>query len=241
MTEPILETREVTCGYADDMDILEDVSLTVRAGTISGLIGLNGAGKTTLMKALCGFISPRKGRVILDGADITGQPPHRLMDRGMWYIPQESSLFPFMSVRDNLELVARRHPDKSARHRVADVLHQFPIVKEKLDQPAGSLSGGPQNILEFAKLLIVRARVCLIDEPSVGLAPSVVEEVYGFIERFARDGMGILLVDHNVRAVIKMSSWVSVLSLGRITAEGPAEEFRSNLHEQVQEWLGIDL
>lgn len=239
---PLLSVDHVTAGYAPGLDILEDISLSVHRGAISGLIGLNGAGKSTLMKVICGFLSPRTGRIVLDGEEITNRPPYRMIDLGLWYIPQESSLFPMMSVKDNFELVARRHPEKEkALARIPAVLDEFTFLRDKYREPAGSLSGGQQKILELAKLRLVQPRVCLIDEPSLGLAPAIVDEVYGFIASCADDGMGILLVDHNVRAVIKLSTWVSVLSLGQITASGPVESFRTDLHSQVQEWLGLSL
>ena len=243
MTDTLLAMEDVTAGYQDDIDVLRNVSLAVQAGRISGLIGLNGAGKSTLMKTLCGFLRPKSGRVTLAGQDISGRAPHTMIDAGLWYIPQESSLFPYLSVADNLRLPLesrRRQFGALLEARYADTLERFPVLQEKLRERAGNLSGGQQKSLEFAKAYMVRPRVCLIDEPSIGLAPRVAADIFKWIQAFAQSGMGILLVDHNVRRVVQMSHHVYVLSLGEITASGSPEAFSGDLHAQVREWLGIN-
>jgi branched-chain amino acid transport system ATP-binding protein len=239
----LLRLLDVTAGYAADIDVLRGVSLSVEPGRITGLIGLNGAGKSTLMKTICGFLRAKSGSIELDGADITGIAPHHLIDRGIGYIPQESSLFPYMSVADNLRLPLDRLAQSGATDaeaRFEDTLAQFPAMRARLRTQAGDLSGGQQKMLEFAKAYLVRPRLCLVDEPSIGLAPKVAAEVYGWIELFTRQGMSILLVDHNVRRVVKMSEYVYVLSLGQITAQGRREDFEGDLHEQVKAWLGVN-
>lgn len=242
MTEPLLELRDVTSGYAQDIDVLREISLRVDAGRITGLIGLNGAGKSTLVKTICGFLAPKSGTVRLRGEDISGVPPHRLIDLGVCCIPQESSLFPYLSVQQNLMLPLLGRPrrfGREARARLDEVYELFPALRDKRSQPAGSLSGGQQKQVEFAKAWLQQPQLCLVDEPSIGLSPKVSEEVFVWIEKFAQAKMGILLIDHNVRRVVRMSDRVCVLSLGRITAEGASEEFEGDLHRQVQEWLGI--
>ncbi|MCC6377646.1 MAG: ABC transporter ATP-binding protein [Burkholderiales bacterium] len=243
MAEVLLALEGVTAGYLGDIDVLRNVSLTVRAGRISGLIGLNGAGKSTLMKTLCGFLRPKTGRVTLAGRDVSGKAAHTMIDDGLWYIPQESSLFPYMTVAENLRLPLegrRRQFGAVLEQRYADTLERFPVLKEKLAAQAGDLSGGQQKSLEFAKAYMVQPKVCLIDEPSIGLAPRVAAEVFQWIDAFAKSGMGILLVDHNVRRVVAMSDHIYVMSLGEITAEGSPEDFAGDLHAQVREWLGIN-
>ena len=242
----LLVLREVTAGYAADIDILRRVNLTAEAGVITGLIGLNGAGKSTIMKTICGFLHPRSGAIEFDGEDISTVAAHSVIDRGICYIPQESSLFPYMSVEDNLRLpldhLVRRNTltrDDMAT-RFDDMFEKFPLLRERRLAKAGDLSGGQQKMVEFAKAYLLRPRLCLIDEPSIGLAPKVAEEVYGWIDLFAAERMGILLVDHNVRRVIRMSHHVYVLSLGEIAAEGPPDVFLGDLHEQVKGWLGIN-
>ncbi|HUR88302.1 MAG TPA: ABC transporter ATP-binding protein [Ramlibacter sp.] len=244
MTEaaPLLEMRGVTAGYAQDIDVLRDISLRVDAGRVTGLIGLNGAGKSTLVKTICGFLPPKSGSVSFEGEDISGIAPHRLIDRGICCIPQESSLFPHLSVQDNLllPLLGRRAKFAAvADARLREVFDLFPALHEKRSQAAGSLSGGQQKQLEFGKAWLQQPKMCLVDEPSIGLSPRISEEIFTWIEKFARAGMGILLIDHNVRRVVRMSDRVCVLSLGRITAQGDASEFRGDLHRQVQEWLGL--
>ena len=242
MPELLLEVAHVTAGYAQDIDVLRDVSLAVHAGQVSGLIGLNGAGKSTLVKTICGLLAPKAGTIEFQGESIAGIATHRLIDRGICCIPQESSLFPYLSVEENLLLPlqgrARKFTDVDARYR--EVLEIFPALKDKRRNAAGDLSGGQQKQLEFAKAWLQKPLLCLVDEPSIGLSPMLAEEVFTWIERFARSGMGILLVDHNVRRVVAMSDRIYVLSLGRITAAGTKRDFEGDLHEQVRQWLGLD-
>lgn len=243
--DALLRMERVTAGYAEDIDILQDVSLAVPEGQTVGVIGLNGAGKSTIMRTIYGFLHPKRGHILLDGDDISRTPPHRMLFRRVWYIPQESSLFPYLSVEDNLKLVhrklARAGPEMPPR-AVDEVLGRFPVLRERRESQAGNLSGGQQKMLQFALALLVRPRLCLIDEPTVGLAPRIAEEVYAWIETFRdEEGMTILLVDHNVRQVVEMVDHVYVLSLGRIAASGPRADFQSDLHGQVREWLGIRL
>src|SRR5919206_516170 len=244
---PMLALEEVTAGYLGDIDILRGVSLSATAGAITGLIGLNGAGKSTVMKTICGFLVPKAGRIVYEGRDITGIPPHTLSARGIWYIPQESSLFPYMSVSENLRIPlegltrASGTPTRAeADQRFEEMLTRFPALKPKLRDQAGDLSGGQQKMVEFAKAWLMRPRLCLIDEPSIGLAPKIVQDVFDWIRLFAAERMGILLVDHNVRRVIAMSHRIYVLSLGEITASGTPADFEGDLHEQVKSWLGIN-
>lgn len=241
----LLEIRAVTAGYTSDIDILRKVSVDVAAGEIRGLIGLNGAGKSTLMKAVAGFIRPREGRIVYSGEDITATLPHELSARRIYMIPQESSLFGHMTVRDNLmlpvqqltRLVTDTGIDVPAV--VKEALDLFPILREKLDDRASSLSGGQQKQLEFAKAYVLKPRLCMIDEPSIGLAPSIAEQVFEWIRLFAQQDMAILLVDHNIRRVIELSDYVYVLSLGEVSAQGPREEFQGDMFAQVREWMGL--
>lgn len=242
----LLVLKDVTAGYLADIEILRGVNLSVPSGAIIGLIGLNGAGKSTLMKTICGFLRPTSGTIVFDGAEIGGIPPHSILDHGIWYIPQESSLFPYMTVEDNLRLplehLARAGslPRGEIAARFDDMFRRFPVLRDRRQAKAGDLSGGQQKMLEFAKAYLLRPRLCLIDEPSIGLAPKVAEEVYEWIDLFAARGMTILLVDHNVRRVVKLSRYIYVLSLGEITAEGRPEAFEGDLHDQVRAWLGIN-
>jgi branched-chain amino acid transport system ATP-binding protein len=243
----LLELESVTAGYAADIDILRRVSLSARSGAITGLIGLNGAGKSTIMKTICGFLRPSAGTIRFDGADISGLAPHTAIDRGIFYIPQESSLFVHMSVDDNLRLplehLARRPGGPTPEEidaRLDDLFGQFPVLRERRRSKAGELSGGQQKMIEFAKAYLVQPRLCLVDEPSIGLAPKIAEDVYRWITLIAERRTAILLVDHNVRRVVRLSGYVYVLSLGEIAAEGPPDAFAGDLHEEVRSWLGIN-
>jgi branched-chain amino acid transport system ATP-binding protein len=244
---PLLTMRDVSAGYVADIDILRRVNIDVAPGAITGLIGLNGAGKSTVMKTICGFLHPRVGTVEFDGTDISAIAAHRVIGHGISYIPQESSLFPFMSVQDNLRLpldhLERRHNGSTRRELAArfdDMFGKFPVLRERRLTKAGDLSGGQQKMVEFAKVYLQRPRLCLIDEPSIGLSPKIGEEVYRWIDLFAKTQMAILLVDHNVRRVVRMSHYIYVVSLGEIAAEGPPEAFTGDLHERVKGWLGIN-
>ena len=242
-TQALLELRDVTAGYAQDIDVLRDISLRVEAGRITGLIGLNGAGKSTIIKTICGFLPPKSGTISYAGKDISGIEPHRLIDLGICCIPQESSLFPYLSVQDNLLLPLLGRPKqfaKEMRTRLQEVFDLFPVLNLKRLQPAGSLSGGQQKQVEFAKAWLQQPKLCLIDEPSIGLSPKISEEVFVWIEKFAKAQMGILLIDHNVRRVVRMSDRICVLSLGKITADGTPADFQGDLHQQVQQWLGLN-
>ncbi len=244
----ILDIDRVTAGYSPDIDILRDLTLSVEASGLTGIIGLNGAGKSTVMKVIMGFLKPRQGRITLSGEDITGSPAHVMFDKSVCLIPQESSLFRYMTVEDNLrqplEHLARRRKNRD-RHdiqrRLEEAYEVFPALKLKRKAQAGDLSGGQQKTLEFAKAYALQPRLCLIDEPSIGLAPKIAEEVYGFIRLFAERGTALLLIDHNIRRVVDMADTTYVLSLGTVSAKGTKADFQGRLHEQVREWLGVSI
>ena len=187
MSELLLNVENVTAGYAQDIDVLRDVSLQVYAGRVSGLIGLNGAGKSTVVKTICGFLSPKAGQVKFMGEPISGVAPHQLIDLGICCIPQESSLFPYLTVEENLLLPLQGRRKKFGgviAQRFEEVLAAFPAVREKRRAQAGDLSGGQQKQVEFAKAWLQQPRMCLIDEPSIGLSPIMAEEIFSWIEKF---------------------------------------------------------
>jgi ABC-type branched-subunit amino acid transport system ATPase component len=243
MSDYLLELNAVTAGYAKDIDVLRDVSIHVKAGEISGLIGLNGAGKSTLVKTICGFLHPKAGDIFYEKKSINNLEPHHLIDLGICCIPQESSLFPFLTVRENLLLPIQTRKSLFTdvwKSRYEEVVELFPALKDKLGQAAGELSGGQQKQLEFAKAWILQPKLCLVDEPSIGLSPKVADEVFMWLDRFTERGIGVLLIDHNVRRVVRMSKTIFVLSLGAITASGDQAKFAGDLHSQVKEWLGLN-
>lgn len=241
----MLQMRNFTAGYTSDIDILQNVDIDVNVGQVVGLIGLNGAGKSTVMKAICGFLAPKHGTVHIGIQDITGAQPHEMLSHGICLIPQESSLFQYMTVEENL-LLPGEHlvrlgsiTRQALEDRLDDTYERFPVLKERRKEAAGNFSGGQQKMLEFAKAYVIKPRLCLIDEPSIGLSPKVAAEVYEWIGLFSKSDMGILLVDHNIRKVLKMSDFIYVLTLGQVSAKGGREDFESDLHEQVRKWMGI--
>lgn len=231
---PVLELDGVTAGYSRDIDIIRNLSLQVPKGEMRGLIGLNGAGKSTLLKTICSFLRPKHGDVRLNGKSLLSVEPHECLKEGLFLIPQESSLFPHLTVDANLQIIAR-----TMGTDVGEVYDRFPVLKERRNTKVGNLSGGQQKMVEFGKALLARPQMLLVDEPSIGLAPKVAVQVYEWIEGFAEDGITILLVDHNIMRVIEMVDYVYILNLGEISAEGPPEKFRENLREQVSTWLGL--
>ena len=233
-TPPVLELKNVTSGYSEDIDIIRNLSLEVPKGEMRGIIGLNGAGKSTLLKTICSFLRPKRGDVRLNGKSLLSVPAHECLREGLFLIPQESSLFPHLTVDANLAIIAR-----ATGADVQPVYERFPDLKERRHVKAGNLSGGQQKMVEFGKALLAKPKMLLIDEPSIGLAPQVARQVYQWIEEFSEEGTTILLVDHNIMRVIEMVDYVYVLNLGEISAEGRPEQFRDDLRRQVSTWLGL--
>jgi branched-chain amino acid transport system ATP-binding protein len=219
-----LEIVDLVAGYGDIM-VLREVSLAVEAGTIVALLGANGAGKTTLLNAVSGLVATvPSGRIVLDGVDVSAMPAHVRVEAGLAHVPQGRQLFPFMSVRENLELGA--YTDNAARNRSANldlVLNIFPQIKERLGQLAGSLSGGEQQMCAIGRGLMSNPRFLLLDEPSLGLGPIVVKQVMAVLATVATRGIGILLVEQNVVLALKVALHGYVLEQSRITLSGPAE------------------
>ncbi len=219
-----LEIVDLVAGYGDIM-VLREVSLAVEAGTIVALLGANGAGKTTLLNAVSGLVATvPSGRIVLDGVDVSATPAHARVEAGLAHVPQGRQLFPFMSVRENLELGA--YTDNAARNRSANldlVLDIFPQIKERLGQLAGSLSGGEQQMCAIGRGLMSNPRFLLLDEPSLGLAPIVVKQVMAVLATVATRGIGILLVEQNVVLALKVALHGYVLEQSRIALSGPAE------------------
>lgn len=238
---PLLQVENVSSGYSEDLDILQDVSVTVSSSTITGLIGLNGAGKTTLVKTIYGFLKPRRGRILYQGEEITGADPHTLIEKGIWYLSQESGLFPYLSVEDNLLIPTMQLTLSKAEReeRLQEVFERLPALGADRRKRAGNLSGGQQKMLECAKALLIKPRLLFVDEPTVGLAPRVALEIYARIREFSDDGMTVFLIDHNVRQLIELASYVYVMNLGRIVNEGPQDRFKGDLKSQVRRWLGL--
>jgi branched-chain amino acid transport system ATP-binding protein len=220
---PCIEFDDVVAGYKDFM-ILNNLSFQVATGSITLLIGPNGAGKSTVLKTLFGLLKPRQGRVRLHGQDITGSSQQALLAQGIAFVPQGRNLFGQLSVYENLELGGITLGMKTTRERIGEVLDFFPRVKQRLHSRASALSGGEQKQLEIGRALLLRPKVLLIDEPSIGLSPIVVQDVFKLLRSLADRGTTILMVEQNVKSALKYSDDAIALESGRLVLHKPAAE-----------------
>jgi branched-chain amino acid transport system ATP-binding protein len=219
----LLEIRDLHAGYGK-MEILHGVSLKVEAGQIVSIIGPNGAGKSTVFRAVFGLLPVRRGRVLFAGDDVTNRPPEALLRLGIALVPQGRNVFPLMTVEENLLLGAYvRRPSPALRAAVADVYDAFPVLREKRRARAGELSGGQQQLLEMARVLLLRPTLLLLDEPTLGLAPLVFKEIFRVVENLPARGQSVLMVEQNAAAALRISHYAYVLDLGRNRYEGAAE------------------
>lgn len=224
----MLELRDVTGGYGK-ITILNGVSFEIPPASITTVIGPNGAGKSTVFKAIFGLLNIRSGQVLLDGQDVTGSTPKRMLDRGVSYVPQGRNVIPQLSVYHNLELGGVTQPDQSCvRRRIGEVMEQFPMLREFRDRRAVELSGGQQKQLEVARALLLDPKLILIDEPSIGLSPNLVAEVFATLTRLRDQGVTILMVEQNARAALAMSDFGLVLELGQTRMHDRADALLSD-------------
>ena len=222
-TTACIEFKNVTAGYKDFM-ILNQLSFGVQTGTITLLIGPNGAGKSTVLKTLFGLLKPRQGQVLLHGQDITGASQKALLAQGIAFVPQGRNLFGQLSVFENLELGGITLGMKTTHARIPEVLEFFPRVKERIHSRAASLSGGEQKQLEIGRALLLRPKVLLIDEPSIGLSPMVVQDVFKLLRRLADAGTTVLMVEQNVKSALRYSDDAIALESGRLVLHKAASE-----------------
>lgn len=218
---------------------LQGVSLTVAQGELVALIGSNGAGKTTTLRTISGLLRPSDGTITFEGTDITRAPTDRIVALGISHCPEGRRIFSRLSVRENLRLGAVAQPDKQAAADDLDkVFGLFPLLKERIDQAGGTLSGGEQQMLAIGRALMSRPRLLLLDEPSLGLAPLMVERIFATIAELKGQGRTILLVEQNVHHALDVADRAYVLETGRITLEGPADTLRRNPTVE-QSYLGV--
>lgn len=210
----LLELQEVVAGY-EEVEVLRGVSLDVREGEIVCLIGANGAGKSTLLRTVFGLVRPRRGRIRLGGEEIAGRPALEVLKRGVGYVPQGRCNFPAMTVEENLLMGAYLRRDDRIAADIEGLLARFPVLAGKRRDPAGTLSGGQQQILEMAMALLLHPRLLLIDEPSLGLDPRMAEVVFETILAINREGTTILMVEQNAKKALSISHRGFVLELGR--------------------------
>ena len=219
----MLELQDVHGGYGR-ITILNGVSFAIPKASITTVIGPNGAGKSTVFKAIFGLLDIQSGRILLEGQDITREKPRQMIARGVTYVPQGRNVVPQLSVFHNLELGGITAPDQAKlRRRIEQVMEQFPMLREFKDRKAIELSGGQQKQLEVARALLLDPKLILIDEPSIGLSPNLVQEVFRTLQRLRDQGVSVLMVEQNAKAALAMSDYGLVLELGQTRMHGRAE------------------
>ncbi|HUH92829.1 MAG TPA: ABC transporter ATP-binding protein [Casimicrobiaceae bacterium] len=224
MSEKIIEFDRVVAGYSPSLTILNETTLDALGGEITLLIGPNGAGKSTVLKTLFGMLVPRAGEIRFEGRRVNGKSQRELLAEGIAFVPQGRNLFGSLSVRHNLELGGITLPRGELAPRIDEVLARFPRIRERIDNQASTLSGGEQKQLEIGRALLLRPRVILIDEPSIGLSPKLVQEVMVLLRSLVDAGTTVLMVEQNVRTALKYSNRALVLEMGRLALDRPAAE-----------------
>ena len=227
---PLLEVHDIYSGYQPDFDVLKGVSLHVKPAEIVCVIGPNGAGKSTVFKALYGFLTVRQGRVLFDDRDVTNITPQDALKAGITIVPQLRSVFPQMTVYENLEMGMYLEKNKAQiKKRIDYILELFPRLGERAKQKAGTMSGGEQRMLEIGRALMWQPKLVLMDEPSAGLAPLITRAIFDNIRRLNREiGLTVLMIEQNARQGLKISDRGYVLELGQNSYEGTGQELLDN-------------
>lgn len=232
---PVLEMKNIETFYGPIMAI-RGVSIEVPKGQIVTILGANGAGKTTLMKTVSGVMDPEKGQVVLDGKEIQGKDPDHIVRAGVAHVPEGREVFPFLTVRENLLMGAYTRKDReNIDTDIEMVFDYFPILKERRDQQAGTMSGGQQQMLAIGRGLMAKPKVMLLDEPSLGLSPLLVQEIFTIIKRLnAEQGVTMMLVEQNANVALKAAHYGYVLEIGRIVMAGEAKKLLAS--QDIQEF-----
>ena len=234
MSGPLLQIRGLECYYGPVV-ALRGVSVDVPEGRVVAILGANGAGKTTLLKTVSGIMDSERGQVLLEQEAIERRDPDRIVGMGIVHVPEGREIFPLLSVEDNLAMGAYARADRRVDEDMEMVFTYFPILRERLRQPGGTLSGGQQQMLAIARGLMSRPRVLLLDEPSLGLSPILVRDVFSVIGRLNRErGITMLLVEQNAKAALDVADFGYVLETGRIVMEGPSDRLRES--RDIQEF-----
>lgn len=237
MSEAILSVENLQVNYGH-VDAVRGVSFDVPAGALVTLVGANGAGKTSVLSAVSGLIRPRRGTIRFKGQDVTRWPSHRMVKAGMAHVPEGREILASLTVAENLTLGGWHRPHLLGQ-RVAEMYEQFPVLAERRKLAAGSLSGGEQQMLAIARALVAEPEVLLLDEPSMGLAPKIVDEVFVVIERIRATGTTVVLVEQNARRALAAADYGYVLETGEITHSGPASELLVD-ERVIEAYLGIE-
>jgi branched-chain amino acid transport system ATP-binding protein len=234
----LLELRDVDVAYGD-LPALRGVSLMIEAGEIISVVGANGAGKTTMLRTVSGLLRPRAGEILLDGARVDRLPTHAVVERGVVHVPEGRKIFPSLTVRENLELGSYTPRARAERGQSLDrVIGLFPILGERRRQAAGTLSGGQQQMLAIGRALMALPRILMLDEPSLGLAPLVVQEIFRIIGEINRAGVTVLLVEQNTQQALALAQRGYVLENGRVVLVGRGSELLDNEHVR-RAYLGL--
>ena len=221
----MLKIENVVAGYGH-ITALKSINLEVPQGSIVSLIGANGAGKSTTMRSIMGLVKPTEGRITFEGKDITSMKTHDIVKAGISLVPEGRQILKDLSVYANLEMGAYIRTDAAINDDIKKVFKRFPILDERSYQLGGTLSGGQQQMLAIGRALMARPKLLLLDEPSMGLAPLVVNEIFEVIKEISAEGTTVLLVEQNVRQALKIADYAYVLETGKIVLSGPAEEIR---------------
>ncbi len=233
-----LEAVDVVAGYAPDLPILHGVSAHVDASEVVSIIGPNGAGKSTLVKAIAGLVRVTSGAVRLNGRDITDVGAHKLAGAGVGFVPQTGNVFATLTIHENLIMGGAPLAKSAALERIEEIYEMYPVLKNKMRDKAGILSGGQRQILAVARALLARPRLMLLDEPTAGLSPKAAGELFDVVRGLAEDGAAVLLVEQNAKAALRMSDRGYVLAEGRNRLDGLAAELLAN--EEIGEiFLGL--
>jgi len=218
----VLKVEGLSSGYGK-ITVIRDISLEVSKGEIVGLLGPNGAGKTTLMLTLAGILHPSKGKIVFNGIEVTDMAPEKRARLGLSLVPQGRTVFPLMTVKENLEMGAYL-TGKNADY--GEVFELFPVLKQRANQLAGSLSGGEQKMLEIARALVSKPTLLMLDEPSLGLAPKVIDTLFSTISLYSKEkGIAVLIAEQNIYKTLKITKRIYVMNVGKVVAEGPSQEF----------------
>lgn len=232
----MLQIKQLVAGYGH-ITALKSIDLSVPEGSIVSLIGANGAGKTTTMKTIMGLVHPSAGQVMFQDQAITGLKVHHVVSKGISLVPEGRSILAQMTVLENLEMGAYLRKDQAVQSDLKKVFERFPILEERMQQLGGTLSGGQQQMLAIGRALMARPKLLLLDEPSMGLAPLVVADIFKVIQEINRDGTTILLVEQNVRQALKIAHYAYVMETGRIVLHGEANTV-ANDPKVLEAYLG---
>jgi len=237
LSEPILVVRNVAAGYVPGLPIVHDASLVAAAGEITTVIGPNGAGKSTLLKAIAGLVLFEAGTVLCSGRDVSGRAPHEMVRLGVGFTPQTGNVFTALSVHENLVAGGQMLTRSVLRARLAEIYHRFPVLAERRRARGGVLSGGERQMLAIARALVSSPKVLMLDEPTAGLAPRAVSEVFAELRRLAESGVAILMVEQNARAALAIAHRGYVLATGRNRFTDNAAALLAN-REVAEAFLG---